>query len=206
TEFGSSKLTIIDEISNAWAEPAELELLYHINLGPPLAAPGSRFDAPIAVAAPRDAAAVAAIDTWREYPGARPGTPETVLYLELSADETGRTSVLLTEPEGKRGLSLSIRREQFPYFALWKNPLALGDGYCTGLEPCINFPNVKSFEQAQGRVASVAPGETRRFEIELEIHSDAKSVERARRRIEEIQSGVEPRFFRTPRPEWSPVA
>ncbi len=204
TEFGSSKLTIIDEISNAWAEPADLELLYHINLGPPLAAPGSRFDAPIAVAAPRDAAAIAAVDTWHDYPAARPGTPETVLYMQLAADDTGRTSVLLAEPGGRRGLSLAVNREQFPYFALWKNPIALIDGYCTGLEPCINFPNVKSFEQAQGRVARVEPGETRRFEIELEVHSDAESVERARRRIDQIQAGVEPRFYHTPRPEWSP--
>lgn len=204
TELGSSKLTIVDEISNPWAEPADLELLYHINVGPPLAAPGSRFDAPIAVAAPRDAAATAAVDAWHDYPPARPGTPETVLYMQLAADQTGHTGVLLTEPDGNRGLSLSFGRDQFPYFAFWKNPIALSDGYCTGLEPCINFPNVKSFEQAHGRVARVAPGETRRFEIELEVHSDARSVGRARQRVAAIQAGVEPRFFREPRPEWSP--
>lgn len=206
TEFGSSKLTIVDEISNPWAEPADLELLYHINLGPPLAAPGSRFEAPIAMAAPRDAAAIAAIDAWRDYPAARPGTPETVLYMQLAADAAGGTGVLLAEPAGQRGLSISFQRGQFPYFALWKNPIAVSDGYCTGLEPCINFPNVKSFEQAQGRVASVSPGETRRFEIELEIHCDTESVDRARQRIAQIQAGVEPKFFKEPRPEWSPVA
>lgn len=204
TAFSSSKLTMIDEISNAWSEPADLELLYHINFGPPLAAPGSRFDAPIAVAAPRDAAATGAVDTWHDYRAARPATPETVLYMQLAADEANRTGVLLAEPEDRRGLSLAFSREQFPYFALWKNPIALSDGYCTGLEPCINFPNVKSFEQAQGRVARVPPGETRRFELELEVLDNAESVAEARRRIDSIQAAVEPRFFRTPRPEWSP--
>ena len=204
TEFGSSKLTIVDEISNLWSEPADLELLYHINLGPPLAKPGSRFDAPLAVVAPRDAAATAAVDTWHDYPAAKPGTPETVLYMQLAADEQGFTVALLSDRDSRRGLGLSFTRDQFPYFALWKNPIALSDGYCTGLEPCINFPNAKSFEQAQGRVARIPPGETWRFEIDLEVHSDAESVARARRRIDQIQAGVEPRFFRAPRPEWSP--
>lgn len=205
TMLGSSKLTIVDEISNPWSQPADLELLYHINIGPPLAAPGSRFDAPIAIAAPRDAAAIAAVDAWRDYPAARPGTPETVLYMQLAADAAGDTSVLLAEPDGHRGLSLAFNTRQFPYFALWKNPIALSDGYCTGLEPCINFPNVKSFEQAQGRVASVAPGETRRFEIEIGVHSDTESIECARQRIAQIEAGVEPKWFKQPRPGWSPI-
>ena len=44
---GESKFRIIDEISNRGAQPAELELLYHINFGPPLAGPGSRLIAPV---------------------------------------------------------------------------------------------------------------------------------------------------------------
>ncbi|HQU41864.1 MAG TPA: DUF4432 family protein, partial [Pirellulales bacterium] len=157
TTFGSQRLTIVDEISNPWSLPADLELLYHINIGPPLAAQGSTFDGPVEVMAPRDAAAVAGIDTWQAYEAGRPGAAETVLYMELAADEDRNTAVLLTDPSGKRGLSLRFNRNEFPYFALWKNPISYSDGYCTGLEPCINFPNVKSFEWRHGRVAKVAP-------------------------------------------------
>lgn len=204
TTFGSPRLTIIDEISNPWSLPADLELLYHINLGPPLAAEGSRFFAPVEVMAPRNEAAVAALDTWQSYAAARPGAPESVLYMELAADQNQQTCVLLAEPAGQRGLSLTFRRDQFPYFALWKNPISYSDGYCTGLEPCINFPNVKSFEQARGRVAKVAPGQTRRFEIEMEIHANAASLQAARARIAELSSRVQPTIYRAPRPEWSP--
>lgn len=204
TTFGSPRFTIIDEITNPWSLPADLELLYHINIGPPLAAEGSRLDAPLEVMAPRNETAIASIDTWQSYAAPRPGAPENVLYMQLAADHDQQTGVLLTGPDGERGVSLRFRRDQFPYFALWKNPISYSDGYCTGLEPCINFPNGKSFEQAQGRVARVAPGKTRRFEIEMEIHADAAGVQAAKARIAEQSRGVQPTIYRTPRPEWSP--
>ncbi|HVA44853.1 MAG TPA: aldose 1-epimerase family protein [Pirellulales bacterium] len=204
TTFGLQRLTIVDEISNPWSLPVDLELLYHINIGPPLAAQGSTFDGPVEVMAPRDVAAVAGIDTWQAYEAGRPGAAETVLYMELAADDDRNTAVLLTDPSGERGLSLRFNRNEFPYFALWKNPISYSDGYCTGLEPCINFPNMKSFEQAHGRVAKVAPGETRRFQIEMEIHTDIDSLRTAQAQIADLQRRVEPRVFDEPRPEWSP--
>jgi hypothetical protein len=205
TSFGSPRLTIVDEISNPWSLPADLELLYHINVGPPLATEGSRFDAPVAVMAPRNEAAIGALQTWRAYGPGRPGAPENVLYMELAADREQKTCVLLADPAGERGLSLAFRRDQFPYFALWKNPISYSDGYCTGLEPCINFPNVKSFEQAQGRVAKVQPGETRRFEIEMTVHTDAGSLRAAQARIDELARTIDTAVFERPRPDWSPA-
>ena len=205
TTFGSPRFSIVDEISNPWSLPADLELLYHINIGPPLATHGSTFDAPVEVMAPRDAAAIGGIETWPAYEAGRPGAPETVLYMELAADAKGDTAVLLTAPSGERGVSLRFNRTHFPFFALWKNPISYSDGYCTGLEPCINFPNVKSFEQSCGRVVKVAPGETRRFAIEMEVHGDAASVRGAQSRIAELQRSVEPRIYERPRPEWSPT-
>jgi hypothetical protein len=204
TAFRSPRLTIVDEISNPWSLPADLELLYHINVGPPLAAEGSRFDAPVEVLAPRNEAAIGAIETWQSYGPARPGAPESVLFMELAADRENNTCVLLTDPAGQRGLSLRFRRDQFPFFALWKNSISYSDGYCTGLEPCINFPNVKSFEQAHGRVAKIAPGETRRFEIEMEIHTDSASLQAARAHIAQLAGAVKTSVHRTPLPEWSP--
>ena len=204
TKFGEPKLTVIDEIENAWETPADLELLYHINVGPPLARHGSRFAAPIATMAPRNDYSARDLETWQSYPPPEPGGTETVLYCELAADAAGRTGVLLTEPDGQRGLSLSFDRRQFPYFCLWKNPQAYRDGYCTGLEPCINFPNPKSFEQAHGRVAKLAPGDTRRFEIELEVLDDRSGIEKSLQRIAQWQGSTTAKVFKAPRPEWSP--
>lgn len=204
TKFGEPKLTVIDEIENAWAVPADLELLYHINIGPPLAAPGSKFSAPIETMAPRNEYSARDLKTWQSYPAPQAGAQETVLYCELAANNDGRTGVLLEAADGRQGLSLSFNRRQFPYFALWKNPQAYSDGYCTGLEPCINFPNPKSFERQQGRVARIAPGEARRFEIEFEVHNEAGGLKERREQIEAWQSTAREKIYSEPRPEWSP--
>ncbi|HVX14559.1 MAG TPA: aldose 1-epimerase family protein [Pirellulales bacterium] len=202
--LGSPTLAIVDEISNPWSLPADLQLLYHINIGPPLAAEGSTFDAPVAVMAPRNEAAIGALETWRTYGPGRPGAPENVLYMELGADREQKTCALLTDPAGERGLSLAFRRDQFPYFALWKNRISYSDGYCTGLEPCINFPNGKSFEHSQGRVTKVQPGETRRFEIEMTVHTDTGTLRAAQTRIDELARAIDTKVFERPRPDWSP--
>jgi galactose mutarotase-like enzyme len=204
TRLGEPKLTIVDEIENISARPADLELLYHINLGPPLATAGSRLEAPIATLAPKDEHSAIEMSHWHTYPSESAGVREAVFFFELAADAEGRTGVLLTERDSGRGVGLNFNRRQFPFFTLWKNPQALADGYCTGLEPCINFPNVKSFEKANGRVATLAPGEKRRFEIEMEIHETADAITRARDTIAEWQRHTQPKFHDRPRADWSP--
>ncbi len=55
---GQPVVTVVDAITNPSAEPADLELLYHINFGVPLVQPGARVVLPVARMAPRDAVAV----------------------------------------------------------------------------------------------------------------------------------------------------
>ena len=43
TKVDQAWLTVTDEITNVSAEPGQLELLYHINFGPPLVTPGAEW-------------------------------------------------------------------------------------------------------------------------------------------------------------------
>ena len=54
---GSSRITVADAVINRQATPAELELLYHCNFGPPFLTEGSRVAVPYHAMAPRDARA-----------------------------------------------------------------------------------------------------------------------------------------------------
>ena len=58
---------------------------------------------------------------------------------------------------------------------VWKNRQTVDDGYVTGFEPSINFPNPRSFEKAQGRVAELAPGEQASHAFDLADHYDLPS-------------------------------
>ncbi len=204
TKAGDPCLTITDVVSNTSGLPSELEMLYHINFGMPLLGPGARLVLPVKKLAPRDAAAMTNLPQWNTY-GAEGTIAEIVFYLELLANAAGRTHVLLRNAAGDQGVSIKLNKQQLPYFALWKNLQPAGDGYVTGLEPAINFPNPRSFEKRQGRVAVLAPGESRTFEVTLEALGDADRVAAAEKAVAEIQGNTMPEILAKPDANWSPV-
>ena len=201
--MGQPRLTVVDSVTNISAQPCELELLYHINFGTPLLTPGARVVLPVAKIAPRDAVAVENLPHWDQYGPETPGSAEAVFFFELAGDVDGNTRTLLKNAAGDMGVGLKWNRNQLPYFIVWKNRQAAADGYVTGLEPAINFPNPKSFEKQQGRVATLAPGETRCFEIEMEIFSGADEVLAAEAAVRAVQEGTQPLVLQQPDPNWS---
>ncbi|MHC4402307.1 MAG: aldose 1-epimerase family protein [Planctomycetota bacterium] len=192
-----------DTVTNLSAEPGELELLYHTNFGVPLLDPGSKAVLPVRKMAPRDAVAVENLSEWDTYGHETPGSSEAVFFFELAADVDGNTRALLHNAAGTAGVSLLFNADQLPYFTLWKNRQAAADGYVTGLEPAINFPNVKSFEKEKGRVAVLQPGESRTFRLELEAHGDAAGVAVAAQAVADLQQGISPEILDQPNPDWS---
>lgn len=203
TKVGQPWLAVTDEITNLSAEPGELELLYHVNFGSPLLAPGASFVMPVKKVAPRDAVAAADIDRWNIYDPETPGKSEACFFCDPAADASGQTWALLRSADGRRGVSVKFNKQQLPCFTLWKNPQAAADGYVTGLEPALNYPNRRSFEKEKGRVATLAPGESRRFEMTIEAHPDPDAVAAAERAIASIQGTITPEICPTPDPEWS---
>jgi hypothetical protein len=205
TRVGQSGMSITDTVENISAQPGELELLYHINFGVPLLEPGAKVVLPVKKMAPRDAAGVENVSAWDTYGPAVPGSTEAVFFFELAADAGGNTRALLHNALGEQGASVRFNTHQLPCFTLWKNRQAEADGYVTGLEPGTNFPNVKSFEREQGRVIALAPGESRSFQVTLEIHPDAAGVAEAKHAVAGLQEGIAPEICPQPDPEWSKV-
>jgi len=110
---------------------------------------------------------------------------------------------LLKNANSTRGVSLEFNKNQLPYFSLWKNRQAASDGYVTGFEPAINFPNKRSFEKSKGRVATLQPGESRSFEIAFTVHDTRESVADAEKAVAALQAGTEPEILGKPNPQWS---
>jgi hypothetical protein len=73
---------------------------------------------------------------------------------------------------------------------LWKNLAAETEGYVVGIEPGTGFPYTRRLEREAGRVPRLAANETRRFTIEVAIHSDPASVQSATQRIQNIQGKI----------------
>lgn len=201
---GEPRIVIHDEIQNLSASPAGVELLYHVNFGLPWLDPGSQLIAPVKELVPRDEVAAAAVAKWQHYANEEAGFAEQVYFLNLLEDSNKNTQVLLRNAHGNHGVSLRFDKRQLPCFTQWKNTTTGPDGYVTGLEPGINFPNPRSFEKEQGRVATIEGRGSRIFELALEFHTSAEQVARAEKEVKALQGNIEPKIYESPRAGWSP--
>lgn len=202
TGFGESGFRIQDEIENLSASPAQVQMLYHFNVGVPLLDAGSQLVAPSSSVVPRNAHAAEAIDSYRDYRGEEAGFQEQVYFHRLHAAGNGQTRVLLKNAHASAGVSLLYDAIKLPCFSQWKNTTAVPDGYVTGIEPGTNFPNPRSFEGEQGRVLELSGGARAALELGVEWHRSAASVKAAEVAVEKLKAGRSPKVFRSPQPGW----
>ncbi len=199
---GEARLSVLDEVTNFSDLPGEMELLYHINFGEPLLDAGSQIVAAAKRVVPRNPHSATDVATWDKVGPQHPTKPEQVYFLEPLADQSGRTTVLLRNAAGTRGVSVGFKLAQMPLFTLWKNTAPSADGYVVGLEPGINFPNTRSFEAEKGRVKKLAAGETARFELELGFYNSTAEVQAVEAQIKSVHAGKAPELASEPLPEW----
>jgi len=192
TEFGSGQLSIIDTVTNVGNNPAEHELLYHINYGRSLLEKGSTMVAPFKQVAPRDLRAVEGIETFDEYSEPQTGFVEQVYFYELVGKEDNlETIAMLRSAAGNQASLLRYSLKDFPCFTLWKNTAGKADGYVTGLEPGTNYPNSRRFEREKGRVLTLAGGESRSTQMVIEILDTENAIKAAEAEIKTLQKTAE---------------
>ena len=191
TAGGASTFTIVDEVTNLRAVESEMELLYHCNFGAPFLDAGAHLEVPARMVAPRDARAVEGIDTYAQYLGPTPGYVEQCYWYEPLARASGSTLAMLRNAAADRGVVVRFNTGELPAFTQWKNTAAVTDGYVTGLEPGTDYPNAKPFERKQGRVKTLAPGETRTATLTVEVCDAANRVEAVQDEIASIQGTAE---------------
>jgi len=200
---GSNRLVIHDVVENRGGEPAELQLLYHCNIGPPFLEGGSRVVLPILEMSPLTARAAEGMDTFDTYAGPHAGFAEQVYCYDPLADATGRTLAMLYNRSADRGLALRWNRNELPCFTVWRNTAAVEDGYVSGLEPATNYPNFKTFERQQGRVRVLPPGGRWECKWGLDVLDTAAGVAGVLAEIVTLQANGRATIHRTPQGRFS---
>lgn len=191
TSLGSGAMTITDTVTNLGDNPVEHQMLYHINYGEPLLEKGSRMLAPFKQVAPRDPRSAEGISTHDRYGASEVGFVEQAYLYELVGTRGKReTLAMLRNAAGDQASLLRFSLKDFPCFTLWKNTAGKADGYVTGLEPATNYPNVRRFEREQGRVITLAGGESRTTEMTIEVLASKQAVKAAESEIAKLQKTV----------------
>jgi hypothetical protein len=198
TEPGSSTFRIEDALTNRSAFESEFQLLYHVNYGPPLLGAGARFSAAIRRVTPFNAHAAEDVATYADYAGPVRGFIEQVYDLHPFADGEGRSLLMLSNAARDRAVSMGFAVSELPYVTLWKNLTALEEGYVTGLEPGTGFPHPRRLERDAGRVPKLKPGESRRFALDVGVHTTAAAVAAVEEQIKRVQNGRSTQIDRAP--------
>jgi hypothetical protein len=195
---GSNRLVIHDVVENRGGQPAELQLLYHCNSGPPFLEAGSRVVLPIREMSPLTPRAAEGMETVDTYAGPVAGFAEQVYCYDPLGDAGGRTLAMLYNRAADRGLVVRYNKNELPCFTVWKNTGALEDGYVTGLEPATNYPNFKTFERQQGRVVTLPHGGRWECTWSVEVHDTTAGVAEVLKEVARLQAHGKAVIHRTP--------
>jgi hypothetical protein len=170
TWTGIGRVRIEDRTVNRGGAPEAAPLLYHVNLGAPLWAPGASLTVAARQATvPRDADAEAAAHAWFLAPEPDE-TPERVFEHELA---TGATTGSARVEQPALGLAVEVRWERagLPRLHQWLN--TAGGAYVLGLEPANCSVLGRAADREAGRLPVLEPGEERRTRLEISVRAEA---------------------------------
>jgi hypothetical protein len=203
---GSNRVVIHDRVTNRGARPAEMQMLYHTQFGPPFLEAGSRVLAPIREMCPLTPRAAEGINTHETYGPPTPGFAEQVYVYDLIADARGMTLALLMSAAADKAVCVRFPTRELPCFTVWKSTQAHEEGYVTGLEPATNYPNFRGFERKQGRVPKLAPGGTWDCRWSLEVADTPAAVVALQKEVATLQAHAKATIHRTPQARFSALS
>lgn len=164
TEVGSNSFTIRDTIENQDFAPAEIMLLYHMNLGFPLLDEDTKMYFRTKSTEPMSPHTLSDPD-WRVMPAPIDNNEEYLYVHEPEVDRDGFARAAAFNDRLGFGLEIKFRPEVLPYLVEWKC-MKSGD-YALGILPSTCKPVGRKACSEQNGLKAILPFE--KMEIELEI-------------------------------------
>ncbi|GAB3894415.1 aldose 1-epimerase family protein [Spirosoma agri] len=178
--LGQPTIRIHDEVINRANTPAPHMLLYHFNFGWPLVDEGTeliwRGDWQAREGGINSEIFREGYD-FRTCPApleSHTGTGEAVAFIDIVPDHSGLCRAGLHNAQLGLALVMRFRKEQLPWLTNWQH---WGKGeYVTGIEPGTHPPIGQAKARKEGSLVFIAPGESRTYDLELELLTDAADI------------------------------
>lgn len=180
---GSNEIELHDRVVNHGFYRTPHMYCYHINVGHPVLAEGSRYLAPV-----RDVVWAAHAETYRHQDvgyrtlaGPRLNFHEQVWQHDMAPDARGRVNVALVNDAIGFGFEVETLKAQFPAMYEWQN-LQAGH-YALGIEPSTNHVFGKPFARQRDELIWLEHGEACAYDTVLRVLPDAPAIASAEARI-----------------------
>jgi hypothetical protein len=187
---GSNEFVLHDRVVNHGFYGTPHMFLYHINVGHPVLAEGSRYLAPIrhTVWAAHEAQYRDQEVGYRMLPGPRPAFHEQVWQHEMAADADGRVPVAIVNDsfDAGRGLGFLVesRKADFPAQFEWQN---FQEGqYTIGIEPSTNHVYGKPFAKERDELIWLEHGDERHYTTRFAVLDGRDAIAACEARIRAI--------------------
>ncbi len=183
TTVGGTSFTLHDRVVNHGFYRTPHMMLYHINVGHPVLARGSRYLAPI-VHTPWAAHAEsyrAQSVGYRSMPGPRVNFHEQVWEHWMGADPDGLVPVALVNDALGLGFMVESSKRELPCYIEWQNFHA--GHYALGIEPATNHVLGKPFAKERGELIWLEHAESRSYTIRFAVLDGAAAIAAAEQRI-----------------------
>ena len=173
SKLGQNSLQLIDLVENVGFEPTPHMILYHFNFGFPLLSQETTIQFPSNRVVPRDEGVP--VDDFDRWPAPEAGFQERVYYHQEM--ENGPVRATIHNPNFPVGggnskpltLTLNWSTRQLPKLVQWK--MAGAGVHVLGIEPANCYVEGRAVEREQGTLEFLEPGESRKYELALEVQA-----------------------------------
>ena len=171
--LGSPEIRVRDEVTNLGNVPSPHMLLYHINIGWPLMDEDTRisWEGEWKSRGSEDDNFI--FRTGKDFKTGKPPLSEhnaggeSCAFIDVAGDSSGICKCSVSNPNLPLKAELQFKKEQLPWLTNWQH---WGKNeYVTGLEPGTNPPIGQAEARKNNTLLFIQPGETRFYEIMLEV-------------------------------------
>ncbi len=190
TEFGSKTITIKDVVENRGFEPTPIMLIYHMNFGFPLLAPGAEVLLPSRKVTPFDTGSAEKLSagSWSTFEEPGLGAERLLVMHDVASDAEGRSFYALWNPDIGDGSPLGIRigysTIEMPEATQLK--LMRSGCYITTFEPGTVTLHGRAALREGGRLPMLPGLAYREFSLEITIMDSSADFERAKTDLEKL--------------------
>lgn len=204
-DLGGTEIRLSDRVVNDGFSATPHMFFYHINLGAPLLAEGTRLVAPIA-----DVVWAAHAECYRDQhtgyarlPGPQDRFAEQVWQHEAVANAEGCVPVAVVNDRLGLGLTITTRKAQLPCLYEWQYLQA--GAYALGIEPSTHHVLGNNAARDRGEMIWLAAGEDRRYDTCFSVLDGPEAIAGAEARIRAIHPQPDD-DFPTPSGRFVPLA
>ena len=167
TKLGASTLKIEDTVLNDSFVPVPHMMLYHINFGFPVIAPGTRLEVDTHDVTTMFGADVAvAASDYTDFAPADPATQAQVFFHNPRPTADGSVTAYLRSRIGP-DVFVRYRAAELPALSQWK--MLQAGSYVNAIEPCTTHEGPRALRRRQGRLRDLAPGEQVDYQVEVGV-------------------------------------